>query len=92
MNNISILNKCLKELGEATPRLDYVRGMLETLIELQSPIFTSSVTSDIHAASLVPGAVMQVPLDKPKDEGQILDDIAKARLAGVKAASHVELS
>ena len=33
-----IITKCLKELGSATPRLDYVRGMLETLLELQGNV------------------------------------------------------
>ena len=34
--NTSILKKCLDELSKPTPRLDYVIGMLETLIETQS--------------------------------------------------------
>lgn len=33
MNN-AILQKCLAELEKGEPRLDYVRGMLETLIAL----------------------------------------------------------
>jgi hypothetical protein len=36
MNNI--LQKCLDELSKESPKLDYVRGMLETLIEMQTPI------------------------------------------------------
>lgn len=31
-----IITKCLKELDSDTPRLDYMRGMLETLLELQA--------------------------------------------------------
>ncbi len=32
--NIEILRKCLLELGTDAPRLDYIRGMLETLIAM----------------------------------------------------------
>ncbi len=31
----TILQKCLAELEKDNPRIDYIRGMLETLIELQ---------------------------------------------------------
>ncbi len=81
MNN-TILQKCLKELGEATPRLDYVRGMLETLIELSHATSITKTTIEYPKAPIT---------ESPKTEAQILDEITKARLAGVKAASHVEL-
>ncbi len=41
MNNTSILKKCLAELSEPTPRIDYVKGMLETLIEMQPTTYTA---------------------------------------------------
>lgn len=34
----NILQKCVDELGKESPKLDYVRGMLETLIEIEKPI------------------------------------------------------
>lgn len=33
--NTSILQKCLAELQKETPDLSYIRGMLETLIDMQ---------------------------------------------------------
>lgn len=32
---ISILQKAVDELGKESPKLDYIRGLLETLIEIQ---------------------------------------------------------
>ncbi len=32
--NITILQKCIDELNSESPRLDYIRGMLETLIAM----------------------------------------------------------
>ncbi len=36
MQNTGILKKCLEELSKESPRLDYVRGMLETLIDVSA--------------------------------------------------------
>ena len=33
----SILSKCVEELKKETPRIDYVLGMLETLIDMEKP-------------------------------------------------------
>lgn len=37
----SILTKCVEELKTPTPRIDYVLGMLETLIDMQTPVVNS---------------------------------------------------
>ena len=34
--NPTILNKCIDELKKAEPDLSYIRGMLETLVELSA--------------------------------------------------------
>ncbi len=34
--NTTILQKCLTELGTEHPRLDYLRGCLETMMEMSS--------------------------------------------------------
>ncbi len=47
--NPAILNKCIAELGKDEPDLSYIRGMLETLVELSgnvaAPISTTHVTT-----------------------------------------------
>ncbi len=79
MNN-TILTKCLKELGEQTPRLDYVRGMLETLIEMQPKT---------PGVFVPPTATTSTPISSlPKDEGEILDAIARAKLDEVRRLSN----
>jgi hypothetical protein len=77
MNNL--LQKCLMELQKDQPRLEYITGVLETLIEMQpaiAPIATPSVSNNIP-----------VVLPIPKDEGTMLDSIAAARIAKLKADS-----
>lgn len=77
---ISILQKILKELQTEDPNIDYVRGMLETLIEMDDkgaiipmppyvPIFPSNESK---------------PSNGPTDEGDILDAKAKGRVASVR--------
>lgn len=39
--NINILNKCLAELNTSEPDISYIRGMLETLIDMGSVNITS---------------------------------------------------
>lgn len=97
MNN-TLLARCLVELDKAEPRLDYVRGILETLIEIQVDEGTKLTSKG--ASALINSVAddtrryhgIEPVHEKPKTEGQILDDIAKARLAGVKSASHVEMA
>ncbi len=88
MNN-TLLARCLLELDKTEPRLDYVRGILETLIEVEGFKPTQILTRDQAAAVTLASAF--VP-EQPKTEGQILDEITKARLAGVKQASNVEVA
>lgn len=84
MNN-SILKKCLDELQKDNPRKDYVIGMLETLIELQAP-------QPIHATAerpfIVDKTVSGIPTIntdlQQKDEGNILDAKAKARVDTIR--------
>ncbi len=48
-----ILRKCLEELNSEKPRIDYVSGMLETLIDVQSP--TKSVVVTPQTGGVVGG-------------------------------------
>jgi len=74
--NTVILKKCVEELNKETPRLDYVRGMLETLIEIQE---TKTVIPEkkLTAADFA----VAVPAS---DEAAMLDAKARAALAIIK--------
>ena len=50
--NTTILQKCLDELNKESPRLDYVKGMLETVISMGSittplPVYHTPTTTII---------------------------------------------
>lgn len=36
-----ILERCLTELTMEAPRLDYIRGMLETLVSIETPVIST---------------------------------------------------
>ncbi len=61
---IPILQKCLTELNEEVPNTDYIRGMLEAIIETSNhlkptaPIFTASSGAIAHAQ--IPGNAMNL--------------------------------
>lgn len=38
----NILKKCIEELAKPEPKLDYVRGMLEVLVEQDQPVMPAS--------------------------------------------------
>ncbi len=45
MSNTGILKKVLEELSKDSPRLDYVRGMVETLVDMQE---TGQPVTPVH--------------------------------------------
>lgn len=77
MNNIGILKKVAQELAKESPKLDYVRGMIDTLIEVQSikeePVLMVPRSLEKVSKEVVKEVVAQ-------DEGSILDATAKAAL------------
>ncbi len=77
--NAPILTKILGELNQKQPRLDYVRGMLETLLELEG--------SSVVEHSPVKRVVASSNPALPDDEAAILDAHARAKLASIKALS-----
>jgi hypothetical protein len=81
--NTKILQKCLEELDKETPRLDYIRGMLETLVSMDEPV---SYKKD-EKGYIVPVTPTAKPKTETQDEGEILTAQAKARLAAVKELS-----
>lgn len=82
MNNIiPALKRCLTELTKEKPSLEYIRGMLETLIELNQPQGTL-----IAAVQAKPtGATASTPASD--DPAAILDALARAKLDHVKKAT-----
>lgn len=79
--NTQILKKCLLELESETPRIDYVKGMLETLIEMQGP--HSSVAERPVVSREVAGAIPAVVAIDP--EREILESSMKANIDRLKA-------
>lgn len=71
--NTSILRKCLEELGKDSPKLDYIRGMLETLIEMQG----AQKTVLLPPSTYIPNITYTTA--PTTDEASILE--AKARVA-----------
>lgn len=47
--NTSILQKCLEELNKESPKIEYIKGMLETFIALSgvSPIINSTNNQNV---------------------------------------------
>lgn len=86
MSTNSILKKCLEELLKESPKIDYIRGMIETLIEIQSPPVAVSNAITVPTFSHVPASptlptTMTVDL---QDEASILDATARLKLKEVK--------
>lgn len=88
--NTKILQKCLDELGNMEPNISYVRGMLETLIEMQdfNPILDKYKHGSGVVTPMFPGdkgfdaiKVVTDIVEKSQDESSLLDATAKAQLA-----------
>lgn len=82
--NTKILQKCLEELKAEKPRIDYVCGMLETLIEMQqnNPIQT---IQDIPRGQQINPPIHQIfAVATNGDESVILDARARDALNTVK--------
>lgn len=73
--NRKTLQKAIDELSKTDPSLDYVRGMLETLIET-IPEDKQSVVNAIVLPSL-----------EVNDEAKALDYMARAKIESVKLLS-----
>lgn len=75
-----IIQKALDELKSEKPDLSYVRGMLETLVEMQE--LPQIVDRDKQAVVLLnSGTSATYTAPVPMDEGGMLDAKAKAALS-----------
>lgn len=78
--NRKTIQKVIDELSQPTPRLDYVRGVLETILDTL-PIESIPVTS--HTSTVLPDFS---PVEA-SDEAKALEYMAKAKLEAVKQMS-----
>lgn len=78
--NYKILKRVLDELNKETPKLDYIRGMVETLLSLEpeKAIYT------VQDTTIKPSSLMPLNKAEPKDEGSILDAMARANLKTIQ--------
>ncbi len=78
--NPNILKKCINELTKEKPNIDYVRGMLETLYEMQTPEVVKTVIPKINLNATSQGTT---------DEASLMDAKAKAAIAEVKRLAEI---
>lgn len=82
MSNTGILKKAIDELQKESPKLEYVRGILETLYDMASDLPDVSppvlMVTKGHTVSVV---------DSEPDEASILDAKARAAIRDVQALS-----
>ncbi len=84
MNNTKILTKCIDALKGDKPDLSYVRGMLETLVEMQPGEITYSSKQVITPNS----PILPTFIPQTIDEASMLDGMAKAAIAkGIPTAT-----
>lgn len=84
-----VLSKCVDELKTPTPRIDYVLGMLETLMEMQdvpiktiNPLLTVPLTGVLNNYS-TPTAPAVLPA--VMDEAAVMEAQTKSYLDVMKA-------
>lgn len=80
----SILQKCLLELDAPQPRLDYIRGMLETLIDMDGES-SKGRTTGFGPVNLGPSPSSPKDITSfPPDEGSILEAKARGRVQTIR--------
>ncbi len=75
MSMNSVLSKCIEELAKESPSVPYVRGMLETLLEMNSPVLGRSSTVEQRIVN--PQVVGPIPTAPAMTEDNLL--VAKER-------------
>lgn len=80
MNITGIIKKCLDELEKESPKLDYIRGMLETVVEVQQATIPSLTAPSVPATPVV-GNIGNGSADFPA-----MDATARAAIEAAKLA------
>lgn len=86
--NTSILSKAIEELKKDKPDLSYLRGMLETLMEMQTPaqIATEKLKEVISNTSVL----MPFTPSTSLNEASVLDARARQAIETIKLTETVE--
>ncbi len=81
-----ILNKILEEINKESPRLDYIRGLIEGSIEEETTssqnFYSNNKTDVVKDANMIENKIMD---EKIMDEAAILNSLAAAGLEKAKA-------
>lgn len=85
---IPILKKCLEELTKESPKLDYVRGMLETIIEIQNPSKEETAIPIVDASTKGTKYTYSTPV--PQDEATILDEHTRLVMKELQLTENLE--
>jgi hypothetical protein len=79
------LNKILDELNKESPRLDYIKGMLEVLIEEEQIIIPPNVI--LNKGDIKPIPMVNIGGEIIMDEASMLEARAREAVATIKALS-----
>ena len=79
-----VLRRCLDELGKDSPRLDYVRGMVEVLLASQEKPVVAQIIPHYESPQNFHTNTSKLPTGVPMDEGQRMDYEAAAKIAKIK--------
>lgn len=83
--NTNILKKCIEALKAETPDLSYLRGMLETLLEMQQEVPKDAyIVADTTGKVRVTTHEKEIKAAMLTDEASILDAQAKIALETLK--------
>lgn len=84
--NRKTLQKVIDELNKPQPRLDYVKGILETMIDglPEQPLLVATQVDTLNP----PTHTTTPATNFSDDEASVLDGIAKARLESIKEISN----
>ena len=72
-----VIRKCVDELSKEEPRLDYVRGMLDTLLSMNAPVKTVSRNQPQEISTVQTSSTMETPI---VDEAMLME----ARVAAIR--------
>jgi len=84
--NTSILQKCVVELKKDNPKIDYILGMLETVIEMSNVPPTSVVTSQWTPA-VIESTYTQTastPVVGLSDEEKLAEEYERGPIGGLQ--------
>lgn len=76
--NKKILQKCVDELGKESPSIEYIKGMLETLIEMDSTVLP---TPTIDGITRIP-YVKELPVSTTVEVDEEFNETAAKYVGG----------